>query len=141
MNDIDLYRNLAREFRLPVKQEGRGFKADGGDFQMRASNMTSEACCLSYWDSSVAMDIEIYRGAASFMYTVMKGYLAPVRSHLSKCKNPLAKRVLANFHTDFTKLPGNEQYAALSRVDVVSIDSAVALIRDQVKFRETICTR
>ncbi|VVB81395.1 Uncharacterised protein [uncultured archaeon] len=142
MNEIDAYRDLVNQCRLPVTPTDNGFKVEFGDFRMFASRMSSESCWLSYADSSVQIDINVCKGVAGLMYVVMKGYFAPASSCLRRSKNPLAKKVLENFRTGFTKLPGNEQYAALSRVQVIdSIDSAVALIREQIEFKEIICTR
>jgi len=136
---VELYRDLAMQFRLPVNPVDDGFRANGGDFMMRASGMSSENCCLSYWDPSVAMDIVVHEGKVSFMYSIRRHYLAPILSHLRESRNPLAKRVLEHINTDFSK---DDQYAALSRVPVIdSIDGAVALVRDQVKFKEIICSR
>jgi hypothetical protein len=139
MNEIDSYRDLVNQCRLPINRVDGGFNADGGDFKMSATRLSSKSCWLSYEDRSVEIDVDIYHGDACFFLSVKRGYLAPLLSHLRESRNPLAKRVLEHINTDFSK---DDQYAALSRVPVIdSIDGAVALVRDQVKFKEIICSR
>jgi hypothetical protein len=135
MKEIDSYRDLVNQCRLPVTPVDGGFNADGGDFTMSACRLSSRSCWLSYEDRSVEIDVDIYHGDAGFFLSVKRGYLAPLLSHLRESRHPLAKMVLA-------QLKPASDGKARSRLNVIdSIDSAIALIRDQVRFQKIICSR